>query len=184
MDQQRPTTPGHQGLDPAKANGLWILTFSLASADIPQILAFAMAHVAHANRQMETQRVRKLLLSLCQAQWGLYGPGPSHRGRFPWEITRESQLAAPELVTALVLALGTSLGGSRESSWLGRATPSGPALPCTLSGLSPVLLQEARGHRMSQHFTSQTPSHQLLSPRAPEVSITVLSWLRTLLQWH
>lgn len=33
---------------------------------------------------------------------------------------------------------------------------------------------------MSQQFTSQRLSHQRLSPGAPEVSMTVLSWLGTI----
>lgn len=86
---QLPTALGSWGLDLAKANSLWILTFNLATATIPWTLAFAMAHTAHAKGQMQTQRVRKLLHSLCQAQWGLCGPGLSHRERLPLGMTRD-----------------------------------------------------------------------------------------------
>ena len=56
--------------------------------------------------------MKKPLLSLCQSHQGLAGPGLCLREWFPLGIARDSQLAVAELAAALVLAVGTGLGGN------------------------------------------------------------------------
>lgn len=103
------------------------------------------------------------------------------QGKVPFENTKGLTVGLSQSWWQLWWWLWGQAWEGAGGSWPARVTPSGPAMQseCALTCAPPGSSRAWKEPAVycPDNFSPATP------PRAPEVSVNVLSWLRTVLQW-